>query len=161
MSMRAAECKRSLKRVSKQVFKPSIARALVLLTMVGVGFAGCSLFDKSPDKTPPVEVNLPPTNTRAGLLAFLEKQLVDPVSVREAYITEPTLQPLGTEPRYFVCVRYNGKDAYGQYTGSRDFIAIYFAGKLTQYVPAPADRCRNAAYQRFPELEALKKPAAR
>ena len=152
--MRAAECKRSSQRLSK----PSVVRALVLLTTVGIGFAGCSLFDKTPDKTPPVEVNLPPTNTRAGLLTFLQSQLADPVGVRDAYITEPTLQPLGTEPRYFICVRYNAKDIYGQYTGNRDFIAIYFAGKLTQYVPAPAEQCRNAAYQRFPELEGIKKP---
>jgi hypothetical protein len=134
----------------------SVVRALVVLATVGVGFAGCSLFDKSPDSKP-VEVNLPPTNTRSSLLAFLENQLVDPLGVRDAYITEPKLQPIGTESRYVVCVRYNAKDGYGQYTGSLDFIAIYFAGKLTQYLPATADQCRNAAYQRFPELEALKK----
>ena len=140
---------------------PSIARALVFLAMVGVGSAGCSLFDKSSDKTPPVEVNLVPTNTRTALLAFLENHLVDPVGVRDAYITEPKLQPIAADSRYVVCVRYNAKDGYGQYTGSRDYIAIYFAGKLTQYVPAPAEQCGNAAYQRFAELEALKKAGAR
>ena len=160
MSMRAAKCKRPLKRRSKQGSKrmgmPSFARAVVLLALVGVGFSGCSVFEKSPDKLPPVEVNLPPTNTRAGVLALLEKQLVDPVGVRDAYITEPKLQQIGTESRFAVCVRYNAKDGYGQYTGSLDFIAIYFAGKINQYIPATADQCRNAAYQRFPELEALK-----
>ena len=106
------------------------------------------------DKTPPV--SQPSTNTRAGILALLQKQLVDPVGVHDAYITEPRLQQIGTESRYVVCVRYNAKDGYGQYTGNLDFIAIYFAGKINQYIPA-GDQCRNAAYQRFPELEALKK----
>ena len=161
MSMQAVECKRSQKGPSKRGRKhvriPSFARAFVLLTLVGFGFTSCSLFEKSPDKLPLVEVNLPPTNTRAGILALLEKQLVDRVGVREAYITEPKLQPIGTENRFVVCVRYNAKDGYGQYTGSLDFIAIYFAGKINQYIPATVDQCRNAAYQRFLELEALKK----
>lgn len=152
MSMQAAENK-ATSRVGPI---SCIARAFVILTTVGVGFAGCSLFDKAPD-TKVVEVNIPPANTRSSLLAFLEKQLVDPIGVRDAYITEPKLQPIGTESRYVVCVRYNAKDAYGQYTGNLDFIAIYFAGRLTQYVPATDDQCRNAAYQRFPELEAPKK----
>ena len=155
MSMRATE----YKTTSRKPSKPPIVCAFVLLTMVGVGSAGCSLFDKTPEKTVSVDPNIPPANTRTGLLAFLQNQLVDPVGVRDAYITEPALQPIGTEPRYFVCVRYNAKDGFGQYTGSRDYIAIYFNAKLTQYVPAPADPCRSAAYQRFPELEALKKTA--
>src|ERR1700704_5900974 len=128
--MRAADCKRSLKGPSRRMSKPSMVRTLMLLAIVGTGFAGCSWFDKTPEKTVAVDPNIAPTNTRAGLLTFLQNQLVDPVGVRDAYITEPTLQPLGTEPRYFVCVRYNAKDAYGQYTGNREFIAIYFSGKL-------------------------------
>ena|SRR5258706_15193177 len=151
--MQAAKCKITPRGVSI----PFIARTFVVFAMVAVGFAGCSAFDKSPDKLPPVEVNLPPTNTRGGILALLQKQLVDPIGVRDAYITEPRLQQIGTESRYVVCVRYNAKDGYGQYTGNLDFIAIYFAGKVNQYIPA-AEQCRGAAYQRFPELEALKKP---
>jgi hypothetical protein len=158
--MQAAEYKSPLKRLfkqgSKRVGMPALMRAGVLFAVIGIGFAGCSAFDKSPDKLPPVEVNLPPTNTRAGILALLEKQLVDPIGVRDAYITEPRLQAIGTESRFVVCVRYNAKDGYGQYTGNLDFIAIYFAGKINQYIPASADQCRSAAYQRFPELEALK-----
>ena len=136
--------------------RSSIARAIVVLTALGIAFSGCSLFD-SKSSAPPVEVNIPPTNTRAALLEFLRNQLVDPISVREAYITEPKLQPIGADSRYVVCVRYNAKDAFGQYAGSSDYIAIYFAGKLNQYIPATPEQCRNAAYQRFPELETLKK----
>ena len=120
-------------------------------------FSGCSLFgDKS--VAPPVEPNIPPPNHRANLLSFLQNQLTDPVGVRDAYISEPKLQPIGAESSYVVCLRYNAKDGYGQYVGIQDYIAIYFAGKLTQFVPAAADQCANAAYQRFPELEALGKP---
>jgi hypothetical protein len=127
-----------------------------LLTAVLV-LSGCSLFgDKS--IAPPVEPNILPTNYRANLLDFLQNHLTDPIGVRDAHISEPKVQPIGTESRYVVCLRYNAKDGYGQYVGIRDSIAIYFAGKLTQFVPATAEQCANAAYQRFPELEALKRP---
>jgi hypothetical protein len=127
-----------------------------LLTVVLV-FSGCSLFGGKFD-TPPVEPNILPTNYRANLLDFLQNHLTDPSGVRDANISEPKLQPIGTESRYVVCLRYNAKDGYGQYVGIRDSIAIYFAGKLTQFVPATVEQCANAAYQRFPQLEALKRP---
>jgi len=118
--------------------------------------AGCTTFGgKSADA--PVEVNVPPANYRAMLLEFLRNNLADPVGVRDAYISEPALKPVGADSRYVVCVRFNAKDEYGQYRGSKDRVAIFFAGKLNQFVPATSEQCGNAAYQRFPELEALKK----
>ena len=107
---------------------------------------------------PPPEPNIQPTNYRANLLKFLENEMVDPVGVHNAYISEPKLTPVGTESRYVACVRYDSKNGYGQYTGVKDYTAIYFHGELTQYVPAAAGQCANAAYLRFPELEGLKRP---
>jgi len=134
-----------------------MAFASAALLAVVLVFSGCSLFGGKSD-APPVEVNILPPNYRANLLDFMQKNLTDPLGVRDAYISEPRLQPIGTESRYAVCVRYNAKDGYGQYIGSRDHIAIYFSGKLNQFVPASPEQCANAAYQRFPELEGLKRP---
>jgi hypothetical protein len=131
------------------------ARAALLAAVLV--FSGCSLFgDKSVG--PPVEPNVLPPKYRANLLNFLQNQLADPIGVRDAYISEPKLQQIGTESRFVVCLRYNAKDFDGQYVGIRDYIAIYFSGELTQFIPATADQCANAAYQRFPELEVLGKP---
>jgi hypothetical protein len=140
--------------------KMTFARAALLATVLvfaALMFSGCSLFGGKSDG-PPVEVNVLPPNYRANLLDFMQKNLTDPLGVRDAYISEPRLQPIGTESRFAVCVRYNAKDGFGQYVGSRDHIAIYFNGKLNQLVPATPEQCGNAAYQRFPELEALKRP---
>lgn len=135
--------------------RPFVRAAVSSLALVAA-LTGCSLFDKKSDG-PPIEVNVLPPKYRATLLEFLKGHLADPFGVREASITEPRLQPIGTESRYVVCVRFNAKDGYGQYTGAIDHVAIYFAGKLTQFVPATREQCSNAPYQPFPELEQLKK----
>jgi hypothetical protein len=139
---------------------------------LGLALAGCSSWGNplnsayqmpfsnpfSKQSGPPPEPNVMPTNFRTNLLNFLEKELVDPSGVRDAYVSEPTLQPFGTESRYAACVRYNAKNGYGEYTGSIDYVAIYFNGSLSQFVPASPGQCANAAYVRWPELERLKKP---
>lgn len=134
-----------------------VVRLAVVLIALAIALADCSLFEGKKSNAPPIEVNVVPPNYRATLLEFLKGELADPVGVRDAYISEPRLQPIGADSRYVVCVRFNSKDGYGQYTGVRDHVAIYFAGKLTQFVVATREQCGNAAYQRFAELEQLKK----
>jgi hypothetical protein len=110
------------------------------------------------EKTVPApEPNVMPANYRANLLNFLERELFDPNDIRDAYISEPKLMPFGSESRYAICVRYNAKSGYGQYTGVRDYVAIYFHGDLTQFIPASREQCANAAYVRWPELEGIRK----
>ena len=137
------------------------ARKILPIAVLAIALAGCSSFSNpfaSKTPGPPPEPNVLPQNYRSNLLNFLQNELVDPTSVRDAYIAEPKLLPVGTESRYAVCVRYNAKNGYGQYAGTKDYIAIYFNGSLNQYVPATAEQCGNAAYGRFPELETLKRP---
>ena len=131
-------------------------RALPLSVALAITLFGCSWFDKKTEG-PPVEVNKVPVNYRANMLEFLKGQLNDPVGVRDAYITEPRLQQVLADQRYVVCVRFDAKDPFGQYSGPKEHIAIYFAGNLTQFVPANPGQCTGAAYQRFPELEQIKK----
>ena len=67
------------------------------------------------------------------------------------------LKPFGAESRYAACVRYNARDGEGQYAGSKDRIAVFYAGELNQLIIATPEQCGNAAYQPFPELESLKR----
>jgi len=136
-------------------------RKILPVAVLAIALAGCSSYENpfaSKTVGPPPEPNILPQNYRANLLNFLQNELANPSGVRDAYITEPKLQPIGSESRYVVCLRYNARNGYGRYTGTNDYVAIYFHGGLTQYVPAIAGQCSNAAYLRFPELEALKRP---
>jgi hypothetical protein len=75
--------------------------------------------------------------------------------VREAYISEPALGPIGKDQRYTACVRYNARDAASHYAGSTDRIAYFYGGHLNQLIQASKEQCGNAAYKPFPELEKL------
>ena len=57
--------------------------------------------------------------------------------------------------RYIACIRFNGKNKDGQYTGSKDMAAYFVTTRLTQIVNADREMCGNAAYQPFPELQKL------
>ncbi len=97
-----------------------------------------------------------PENYRAEILAFLRTYLNDPTRIRNASISEPALRPTGRdEQRYGVCVRFNARKPEGQYEGVRERIVFFLAGKLDTMTEARRDQCTGAAYQPFPELEAL------
>lgn len=111
--------------------------------------------------------NVAPTNYRAEVLAYLRTYLNEPSGVREAGISEPALRPVAGGDRYVVCVRFNARKAAGGYTGMRDRMAIFVAGKLDRFVEprveggnvganvAGSEACRTASYGPFPELERL------
>jgi hypothetical protein len=100
-----------------------------------------------------------PANYRAELIAYLRNFLNDPTNVRNAYLSEPALTRLQGEERYVTCVRFDAKNSYGGYRGSRDHLATYFGGKLEYFVELRPetgdDRCKTATYGPFPELEKL------
>ena len=52
------------------------------------------------------------------------------------------------------CVRFNAKGPTGAYTGVREHLAIFLAGKLDQ-MGVTREQCKDAAYEPFPELERL------
>ena len=79
-----------------------------------------------------------------------------PAAVYPSTITLSNL--IGTvsrEPRYTVCVRYNGRDVNRQYMGSTDRIGIFYGGRLNQLIEPAKDQCARAPYKPFPELEKL------
>jgi hypothetical protein len=100
-----------------------------------------------------------PSDYKTELLAHLRNFLNDPSNVRSAYISQPALGRIEGEERYLACVRFDAKNTYGSYRGSRDHLAVFFGGKLEYFVelrPETRDeRCRTATYEPFPELERL------
>jgi hypothetical protein len=132
-------------------------------------------------------INVYPDNYRADILAGLHTYLSDPTHIRDAYVSEPSLQPIGRQKRYAVCVRFNARNSDGRYVGSRDVLAVFAGGRFDQFIdestqlgPAnanptsilkdlfsPADQanpttilkelCGAAEYNRFAELETMKR----
>lgn len=113
--------------------------------------------------------NIYPDNYRADILAGLHSYLSDPTHIRDAYISDPSLQPIGRLNRYAACVRFDARNSDGRYVGSRDVLAVFVAGRFDQFVDdstqlGPANQanpttivkelCGAAEYKRFPELEA-------
>jgi hypothetical protein len=102
-----------------------------------------------------------PQNYKAEIIAFMKTYLNNPTNVRDAYIAEPTMKPIGSHNQYVVCVRYNAKDTDGRYMGSKDGMALFDDGRfdhmVDQFGKEVVNQCANADYKRFPELEALKR----
>jgi hypothetical protein len=116
-------------------------------------------------------INLVPENYKTDILAALHAYVADPTNIRDAYISEPAVKPVaGGQNRYVACVRFNAKNSDGRYTGSRDIVAIFAAGRFDQFLDQTLlanqpnqsgsativkDTCGQADYKRFPELETL------
>jgi hypothetical protein len=125
------------------------AAAIGLLVALGLG--ACS----NKNKLNEVDPNLFPTGYKQEILISMQRVLEDPTNVRDAFISEPALAPVGQEQRYAVCVRYNARNLAKVYQGSKDRIAFFYGGHLNQLVDAKPEQCARAAYQPFPELEKL------
>jgi len=125
------------------------ARAASACALVAVVLAGCSELGGR-RKEAAFEPNVLPTDYRDQLLTFLKTYLSSAAGIiRDAYISEPALKPFGSETRYVVCVRYNDGE------GNREKMAVYFSGSINQFIDQTAGQCGGAAYQPFPELQAL------
>lgn len=129
----------------------------VVASLLLAGCAGFGGFGQTKAAPPPIDPNAYPGNYKADVLALLQARLPDPTSVRDAYVAPPVLQSVAGADRYVVCVRYDAKSTYGRYLGTKDHTAIYLEGRINQFVEATGNDCAGAAYQPFPELQALKK----
>jgi hypothetical protein len=102
-----------------------------------------------------------PEDYKAEIIAFMRTYLNDPANVRDAFITEPAIKPVGGRNQYAVCVRYNAKNTDGRYAGSRDSLAVFDRGRfdrmIDQFPKGTVHPCTGADYKHFPELEALKR----
>lgn len=109
---------------------------------------------------PPVmsgEPNVAPINYKSEILAYLRTYLNNPVGVREAYITEPSLITVGGTQRYVSCLRFNAKNSVGKYEGSKDRVVAFLSGRFDTLALARGEQCKDANWQPFPELEKLRR----
>src|SRR6266853_4043296 len=97
---------------------------------VAVALTGCG----SEREARETRINAYPDNYRPDLLAALHTYVSDPTNIRDAYISDPALKPIGTQNRYAACVRFNAKNSDGRYLGSKDVLAIFVAGRFDQFV---------------------------
>ena len=118
------------------------------------GCAGGERDYSGPETKGGASVNIVPESYRAEIVAYQRSYLNDPSGIRQAGISQPALKNVGVGERYVVCVRFDAKGANGAYTGVREYLAIFLAGKLDQ-MGQTREQCKDASYQPFPELERL------
>jgi hypothetical protein len=131
-----------------------VIRRCVIVVLCAV-LAGCSggsgvgsflSANKAPDDSQP------PKNPRKEIADLLSTSLEDPTNIKDAFITEPMKQPSGL---YYLCVKFNTRDANRQYKGIEERVAYFHQGVLNQLVPAEPSQCAKAAYQPYPEITKL------
>jgi len=139
--------------MTRRVTNPCLLAALASALALAVAFvlAACSSDKKEPEENP----NVFPADYKNEILTTMTTTLDDPTNVRNAYISDPMLRALVKDERYTVCVRSDSRNISRQYSGSKDRIAIFYAGHLNQLIDATKEQCGNAAYKPFPELEHL------
>jgi hypothetical protein len=125
---------------------------VALLALAGCTGSGLS----GPETAGGTAANTFPDNYRAEILAYQRSFLNDPSGIRGAAITQPAVKSVGSIERYVVCVRFDAKGPTGAYTGAREHLAIFLAGKLDQMGVA-REACAGAVYEPFPELERLRR----
>jgi len=123
---------------------------MLLALMLG----GCSGFGSRPEP-PATDPNLFPAHYKSQVADFLRTYLNNPTKVRDAVISPPALKPFGGATHYISCVRYNARDSNNRYMGNEDRTAIFWGGRLNQFLPGNPELCAGAAYERFPEAEVL------
>lgn len=130
---------------------------ILAIGLMALALAGCgSTFDSFPfmqraDK--PIPRDVMPKSFKQEIVYVLPSAVADPKEIREAYYSDPVLDPKVNT--YVSCVRFNARNAAGDYQGPKEYAAYYYGGHLNQFVAAPADQCRGVAYKPFPEIERL------
>jgi len=133
--------------------RPRVRNLLgVAALLAAMAAAGCA---SEPKPIVTGEANIPPSNYKPELLAYLRTYLNDPTGVRDAFITEPALRPVAGAERYASCLRFNAKNSVGKYEGSRDRLVVFYSGRVDAMVPARPEQCKDANWQPFPELQKL------
>ena len=128
------------------------AGTLLLIAIAGGLLAACGSKDIKPQDLDP---NILPANYKQEIIGVLQRTLVDPTNVRDAFVSPPVLTQVGSDQRYTACVRYNARDYNRNYAGSKERVAYFYGGHLNQLVEAQAGQCAKAAYAPFPELEKM------
>ena len=125
--------------------RPGLGRNLILAGLLIAPLGGCASGESIGAETAGgASVNLVPGNYRAEIVAYQRSYLNDPSGIRQAGISQPALKNVGVGERYVVCVRFDAKGANGAYTGVREYLAIFLAGKLDQ-MGQTREQCKDAS----------------
>jgi len=139
--------------------------AVLAAAALAAGLCGCGTSASREERE--ARLNSYPDRYKSDLLAAMHAYAADPTNIRDAYVTDPALRPVGSQNRYAVCLRFNAKDSSGRYTGSRDIMGVFIAGRFDQFIDQSRvasqpslektlrEQCGLAEYKPFPELEAL------
>jgi hypothetical protein len=139
--------------------------AVFAAAALAAGLCGCGTSGSREERE--ARLNSYPDRYKSDLLSAMHAYAADPTNIRDAYLTDPALRTVGSQNRYTVCLRFNAKDSSGRYTGSRDVMGVFIAGRFDQFIDQSTvasqpslettlrEQCGQAEYKRFPELEAL------
>lgn len=126
---------------------------LAALTLAGCGSSALDSFSFMQTAEKPLARDIMPASFRQEIIATVPSVVADHRGIREAYYSDPVIDPaLNT---YVSCVRFNARNAAGDYEGAKEYAVYYYNGHLNQFTSAPPERCRAAGYKPFPELENL------
>src|SRR5688572_28014067 len=135
-------------------FRMAVVLAVSISASLIGGCSGSSLSDLSSYyKEKPTGQNIFPADYKQELAAFLRTYIENPRQVRDASIGTPVLRPLGGQPRYVTCVRYNPRNFENKYEGNKEKFVVFIDGKMNQFIDADPQICPGLAYQRYPEIE--------
>jgi hypothetical protein len=156
-----------------RIRRPRCGALLVAgVALFAVTLAGCGSEQLRQERLEREEsLNVYPGNYRADLVAALHAYLSNPSNIRDAWVAEPAITPIGQQrKRYAACVRFNARNSDGRYAGSKDVLAVFASGRFDQFIEPPVDPaiqgdatsfvkelCDKTEYRRFPELEAIKR----
>ncbi len=99
-----------------------------------------------------------PEDYKERIEDFVREQLADPTGIRNAFISEPALRPVGRSVvRFVVCFKFDGKDNSDsrRYAATKEFAAVFYDRRISQFNPATPELCGQAAYQPYVELQKL------
>ncbi len=109
---------------------------------------------KVPEPPPPDPARFP-DQYKSDIADFMRTYLNNPTRVKDAFVGQPVLRPVGGVPHYVTCVRYNPRDSRDQYEGEQTNFVVFLSGKPNQFLPGNPDLCRGLNYQRYPEIESM------
>ena len=115
--------------------KRTIALAL------GLALAGCATTGEAP-------LGAKPPSPASAVRAYIQQTFFDPAAVRDAQITEPFVASTYwsdvslPSPAWAVCLRANGKNRFGAYTGAQFTLLRIENGRVT----AALNDARYGAY---------------
>jgi len=145
----------------------SLRRLPAVLAAAALAAALCGCGTSRSNEEREARLNVYPDKYKSDLLAAMHAYAADPTNIRDAYVSDPAMRPVGSQNRYAACLRFNAKDSSGRYTGSRDVMGVFIAGRFDQFIDQSTvasqpslettlkEQCGPAEYKRFPELEAL------